>query len=397
MDRQEDSFRPSPHHRLGLEQLLSSLPRSDQRRIAEAYVRGLLHAEGRKTLQNIARHAGGSGAQNIHHFISGSSWQWAPVRETLARRAQQLLPQGAWVIKDIVIPKSGQQSVGVDRHFLPRLGRTVTGQRAFGAWLVSQDAAVPVNWSLFLSRKWLGDPDLRRRANIPEGLRATRPEEAACHVAVSTVRGQGLRPRPVVVDVEGFDASLCAWKLARAGVPVVVRIPPDTPLTVDTSVLGGYSPAPTPACQLVSSMRWFRHKPDGHRIVRIGFGGTAVTTVPVLMPSPGTGAAPAGPEALPMLLVAEWGAHGTATRLWLVDSRRVPWTCMPGLVALPTVVDRDGAAVSERVGIRDFAGRSFDGWHRHVTLASAAHLLVTLHGQEPQPDACPAAPVRGCA
>jgi hypothetical protein len=43
-------------------------------------------------------------------------------------------------------------------------------------------------------------------------------------------------------------------------------------------------------------------------------------------------------------------------------------------------VDHDLTEIAERVGIRDFSGRSFVGWHRHVTLASAAPAVVAVTG-----------------
>ncbi|MEV4442291.1 transposase, partial [Streptomyces sp. NPDC049577] len=61
--------------------LFASLPRSDQRRRGEAYVRGLLGAQGRKSIRNIAALIGGQAAeQSLHHFISSSTWDWSPVR-----------------------------------------------------------------------------------------------------------------------------------------------------------------------------------------------------------------------------------------------------------------------------------------------------------------------------
>jgi hypothetical protein len=43
-------------------------------------------------------------------------------------------------------------------------------------------------------------------------------------------------------------------------------------------------------------------------------------------------------------------------------------------------VDRDFARIADQVGIRDYAGRSYDGWHRHTTLASVAHTVAVLSG-----------------
>lgn len=65
-------------------------------------------------------------------------------------------------------------------------------------------------------------------------------------------------------------------------------------------------------------------------------------------------------------------------RLWLTNARAPSLVPALRLTRLPGVVARDFAAVSERVGIRDFGGRSFPGWHRHITLASVAHLVAAL-------------------
>jgi SRSO17 transposase len=38
------------------------------------------------------------------------------------------------------------------------------------------------------------------------------------------------------------------------------------------------------------------------------------------------------------------------------------------------------AAMGEHHGIQDFEGRSFPGWHRHMTLVSAAYAYQRLSG-----------------
>ncbi len=48
------------------------------------------------------------------------------------------------------------------------------------------------------------------------------------------------------------------------------------------------------------------------------------------------------------------------------------------LARLSDRVDLDFTRTADRVGVRDFAGRSFGGWHRHITLASAAHAVAVL-------------------
>jgi SRSO17 transposase len=46
-------------------------------------------------------------------------------------------------------------------------------------------------------------------------------------------------------------------------------------------------------------------------------------------------------------------------------------------------VDRDFTGIAEQVGVMDFEGRCFRGWHRHVTLASVAHAAAALTDRTP--------------
>ncbi|MGQ4417894.1 hypothetical protein ACN6LA_004318, partial [Streptomyces sp. SAS_269] len=41
-------------------------------------------------------------------------------------------------------------------------------------------------------------------------------------------------------------------------------------------------------------------------------------------------------------------------------------------------VARDLTEVSESLGIRDFEGRSYRGWHHHMTMVSLAHAATVL-------------------
>lgn len=80
-----------------------------------------------------------------------------------------------------------------------------------------------------------------------------------------------------------------------------------------------------------------------------------------------------------MLLLGEWRPAGRPRRrLWLTNADAPSVLTALRLTRLPGVVVRDFAAISESVGVRDFGGRSFPGWHRHITLASVAHLIAAL-------------------
>src|SRR5690606_4879385 len=95
-----------------------------------------------------------SAEQNLHHFITNSTWDWKEVRRELARYADNAVAPVAWVVDPLVIQKAGEHSVGVRRTFVPGLGKTVQRQYVLGVWIASEKASVPVEWHMVLPDKW---------------------------------------------------------------------------------------------------------------------------------------------------------------------------------------------------------------------------------------------------
>jgi SRSO17 transposase len=96
-------------------------------------------------------------------------------------------------------------------------------------------------------------------------------------------------------------------------------------------------------------------------------------TVPVLLRSePGSGAG-RGPAPRPRLLLADWPygrPRPRAFRLTNLPPRKLAET-VP-LAQLRRFAEEALGRMHEEFGLGDFEGRSFRGWHHHVTLASAA-------------------------
>ncbi|MFC8508804.1 IS701 family transposase [Streptomyces sp. NPDC057411] len=342
--------------------LFGSLHRNGQRVKAEQYVRGLLSVAGRKTLRSLAEQfEGASAQQSVHHFITTSPWEWMPIRHALARQTQRVLAPEAWVIRSTLIPKAGPHSVGTDPQRTP-LG-TVNGQRAVGTWLASERAAVPVDWQLCLSPRWTAEP-LRERASVPADAVAGSVEECVRQAVAGLAEIRCTARLPVVVDVEEADGTTVARSLGALGVPFLVRIDPGAPVRLDRSSLPRYGDLQRTAGELAESL------PHLRRQVNPGDGRTTAVAVPVLT---------AASERSSLTLMGEWhtSGHGRVDRrLWLTNTS--PSLLAPALrlTRLPGTVARDSAEIADGVGLRDFAGRSFPGWHRHITLASVAHLAV---------------------
>ncbi|MBC6463874.1 transposase, partial [Actinomadura sp. HBU206391] len=78
-------------------------------------------------------------------------------------------------------------------------------------------------------------------------------------------------------------------------------------------------------------------------------------------------------------LLAEWPpGHSEPTDYWL--SNLPEGTPLRELVRLAKIrwrIEHDYRELKTGLGLTHFEGRSFTGWHRHVTLVTAAHLFLT--------------------
>ncbi|MCX4824947.1 transposase [Streptomyces sp. NBC_01142] len=357
--------------------MFASLPRKDQRLRGEQYVRGLLTAQGRKSVRNIAAQSGGgSVVQSLHHFVSSSTWDWLPMRAALASHVEQTAPPMVWVVQALAIPKSGEHSVGVGRRFVPQLGQVMRGQHALGVWFAAPQMSFPVNWRLLLPEQWTRDAELRRRAEVPESASAESVEDGAVAAVLETLRYGGVKRRPVVLDIPGTWAnSVVLRHFARCGLPVVARTGPGTRLLVADPAMPGYGAGPLSAEKILMSVRGLRRAVEWEDPAS---GASRTSSAAMIRVTPADGTATATQR--PLYLLGDWEDQWRPpAKLWLTDVAAP----VGGLLRLTRVthrVSRDLAVVGDRVGLRDFEGRSFRGWHRHTTLASVAHTASLLAG-----------------
>ncbi|GLW70745.1 putative ISXo8 transposase [Kitasatospora phosalacinea] len=363
--------------------LFASLPRADQRRKGTEYLRGLLGAQGRKSVRNIARLIGGQATeQNLHHFISSSTWDWDPVRAALAHYLRTVAPPLAWVVQQTVIPKAGEHSVGVDRQFISSVGQVLNAQQAVGVWSASPDVSMPVNWRLHLSRAWLDDVPRRSQAAIPASVTSRTLEDCAVEAVTELTADWRLPTLPVVMDVRELDGAKAVDLLRAAGLPFVLRIASTLPLRPAEGLTGTCGGEVVPAHRIAGAWSDRRRvvawqDPDregGPAAALVGAVRVRAVGDPVRA---GTARHLAGGGGL-LLLGTGTPGRRWPQELWLTDLPDLPPAQLFRLSQLIGRVERDFEGIADRTGIRDYAGRSFNGWHRHVTLASAAHAVAAL-------------------
>ncbi|MEU0229028.1 transposase [Streptomyces sp. NPDC006284] len=338
-------------------ELLGSLSRADQRRRGEQYIRGLLTAQGRKTARNLAAFVGeGAAEQSLHHFVAGSTWDWGEVRAALARYVDDRLTPDAWVIAPMVVSKAGVRSVGVSRRFVSDLGRVVSCQQSHGLWLASGQTAAPVSWRLTLGGARSGEGAAR-----PPG--APGEEENIVRLVAEAAQANRALARPVVMDARAAVLPRLVRGLGLAGLPFMVRVGGNLPLA-SASGRGpvDHHTGTTSAQQLMEQLKRLSRPVEWRGSLSL------VVPHPVVLP----GVVPRRT----LVLMGVWrGNRRRPADLWLTDLTSWDRGALLRLAMLTEQVDADFDRVSVGVGMRDFEGRSFQGWHRHVTLASIAHTL----------------------
>ncbi|MGW2515329.1 transposase, partial [Streptomyces scopuliridis] len=87
-----------------------------------------------------------------------------------------------------------------------------------------------------------------------------------------------------------------------------------------------------------------------------------------------------GPELPACRLLAEWPAtEPEPVQFWLSSlPNDTPLTTLVRLAKLRRRIEHDYREMKQALGLGHFEGRTFNGWHHHVTLVSAAHAFCTL-------------------
>ena len=153
-----------------LDDILVTLGRSERRQWGDVYVRGLLAASGRKATASMATRVSDGNVQAMQQFIGQSPWQWEPLRKELAHRlVEALQPVAAWIVDDTGFPKKGTHSVGVARQYSGTLGKIGNCQVAVSLHYATDDAAMPLDFALYLPEEWL-EQERRREAGIPQDV-----------------------------------------------------------------------------------------------------------------------------------------------------------------------------------------------------------------------------------
>ncbi|MEV0282151.1 IS701 family transposase [Streptomyces sp. NPDC050610] len=388
--------------------VFASVPRKDQRAKGDCYLRGLMLDGRRKSVQAMAGRLADGDEQNLQQFVNQSTWDPVPVRRRIAERMLPLIGAEAWAVDDVSFPKDGRMSVAVAHQYCGALGKQANCQVAVSVHAVTDTASCPLQWRLFLGQEWAEDAVRRQRTRVPEECGHREKWLLALDI-LDELAGWGMRPPLVVADAGyGQNAAFRAGLTSR-GTAYVVAVRSDTTVRPGAAVphtpswsgngrkpVPRYRHPPTAVAGLVAAagrdafteVTW---RPGSRTALRSGFLALRVRPAGVKVRRLVQGAAIARsggwdgvlPE---MWLLAEW-PDGAAepTGYWLSSlPEDTPTAELVRLAKIRWRIEHDYRELKHGLGLDHFEGRSWPGWHHHVTLVTAAHAFLTEQRLSPK-------------
>jgi len=395
--------------------MLDGLRRSDQRAKGELYVRGLLIDGQRKSMQPMAQRLGVD-HQRLQQFITSSTWDYERVRANVARWALVAIGPDAYVIDDTGFPKDGVASPCVARQYCGTLGKRGNCQVGVSVQMVTDAASLAANWRLFCPPSW-DDTTIddaakaatvrakRARAGIPDEVRHREKWRLALDMLDQMINEWGLPGLPVVADSGYGDATAFRLGLAERGLSSIVQVDPTATAQPGDAVPvtrpypgRGRRPKPAyPEPAVTFKDLVMRAGPGAARRITWRHGSrTSVGDRTAAMRSyfvairvrPANRDIPRDEDgSLPQAwLIAEWPpTEPEPVKYWLSNlDKRTPLKTLVRLAKIRWRVEHDHRELKTGLGLDHFEGRSFLGWHRHVTLTVLAQAFCTLLRLDPK-------------
>ena len=353
---------------------------SHRRESFAMYAMGLLSESERKSMEPIAARAtgdpehAGAGHQRVHHFISNTSWDDHEVRLAATRYAIAALeerePVVAWVIDDTGFLKQGKHSVGVQRQYTGSAGKTANCQVAVSLSITTRTQHLPIDFALFLPESWTEDAERRQKARIPadtvfktkHDIALGMIEQAALDKIPGTIvladsfYGHS-RPFREAVSLLGFDYGMAIYAS-------------DKMWTLDRRGHRQGEPRTAKEIALALGPKAFRRctwrEGTSHQLAsRFALHRVKVPCEPGLEPAE-------------EWLLMEWpvGAEEPTAFFLTTLPRRMSKKQIVCLIKERYRTEQAYEELKGELGLDHFEGRSFPGWHHHVSAVLCAYAFL---------------------
>jgi len=352
--------------------LASVFRRSEVKATAGAFLDGLLSNVSRKTGWQMAEQAGLERPYRMQSLLGRSLWNEEALRDDVRAYVIEALadPDGVLVVDETGFVKKGEHSVGVARQYSGTAGRIENSQVGVFLAYASRFGQALIDRRLYLPESWAKDDARRSKAHVPEAIAFATKTEIAREL-ISAALDAGAPCAYVLADAAYGSDSRLRRMLEERGQSYVLA---------------------------VRSNHCLRF------IAPEGF----------IQTDPETLADALAPEAF----VAHTAGEGSkGLRLYDWARFKLPWVCderferwllirrsrsdhskrayyfafapagtsladLAGVAGLRWTIEECFERAKDDLGLDHCEGRSWRGWHRHMTLVMAAGaFLAKLHAQ----------------
>ena len=293
------------------------------------------------------------------------------------------------MIDDTGFPKQGSHSGGVERQYSGTLGKTANCQVAGSLHEVCTEGATVLSWRLYLPESWAEHGKRRAEAGIPEDVKFRKKLELALEM-IDQARDWNLAERIIVADAGYGDATAFREELEKRKLRYAVGVQSNTGVWVEP---------PHP--------RQLKAKPTGRPPSALHYGKQRPVSVKQAAQQAAGWKKVRWPEGskgwLESRFWAGWvqASHGfhegrePGKEVWLLvewpaktaEPSRYFFCDLPAHYTLRQLIqvakarwkiEQDYQQLKEELGLDHYEGRSWSGWHHHVTLVMLAQSFLTL-------------------
>ena len=282
-------------------------------------------------------------------------------------------PVTTWIIDDTGFPKQGKHSVGVQRQYSGTLGKVGNCQVGVSLTIATKHEHVPIDFALYMPKSWIDDIVRREKARVPEDLVFKTKPDLALDLVTRAVEDK--IPGDIVLVDAAYGGSSDFRNTVRmfgldlgVAVSAAMKVWPldkidrrhGEPLTVQQFgvALGD---------RAFRRLTW-REGPGGKLSSRFAFRRVKVAN------DDGTDAG----DREPMWLVMEWlEGEAKPTKFILTTlPRRMTKKQIVRVVKERWRTERAYEELKGELGLDHFEGRSFPGWHHHISVVLSCYAFL---------------------
>jgi SRSO17 transposase len=381
-----------------VEDVAAGIGRSERKQWCSTYLRGLLLDGDRKSIEPMASRLTAIDRpekdyiQALQQFINQSNWEDPLIRENMRRRIGRTFgTEGVLIIDDTGFVKQGKHSVGVARQYSGTLGKVGNCQIAVTLQFQVDKSVLCIDAELYLPESWTTDGKRLKKAGVPQET-GYRPKWQIALAMLRQARSEGFSG-PVLADSAYGSVTQFRRELDTLGLPWCLGI--DSTLRVIAAdadlgpvpAKGSMGRTPTRPQKIAdrtlktrSAADWAWRRRSAFRTVtwRPGSQGPMSSRFAVWRVRHAYHATMGYQPLEACWLIAEWpldaekptkyffsNLPATASRKELVRLAKRRWW-----------VEHSYKELKEELGLDHFEGRSWRGWHHHVTLTMLAYLFL---------------------